>query len=103
MKTFGRLLTAMATPFAEDGSVDYARARQLAEALVASGTEDRVVAGTTGEPPTLTHEEKLRLFSEVKEAVGPNIGVIGNLQLKCTDHLLRHGILQTQQIRPRQV
>jgi len=76
MKTFGRLLTAMATPFAEDGSVDYARARQLAEALVASGTEDLVVAGTTGESPTLTHEEKLRLFSEVKEAVGPNVGVI---------------------------
>jgi len=76
MKTFGRLLTAMATPFAEDGSVDYARARQLAEALVASGTEGIVVAGTTGESPTLTHEEKLRLFRDVKEAVGPEVGVI---------------------------
>jgi 4-hydroxy-tetrahydrodipicolinate synthase len=76
MKTFGRLLTAMVTPFAEDGSVDYARARQLAQALVASGTEGIVVAGTTGESPTLTHQEKLRLFREVKEAVGQDIGVI---------------------------
>src|SRR5437667_2690007 len=76
MKTFGRLLTAIATPFAEDGSVDYARARQLAQALVASGTAGIVVAGTTGESPTLTHQEKLRLFREVKEAVGQDIGVI---------------------------
>jgi 4-hydroxy-tetrahydrodipicolinate synthase len=76
MDTFGRLLTAMVTPFAEDGSVDYARARQLAEALVSTGTTGIVVAGTTGESPTLTHQEKLRLFQEVKEAVGPAIAVI---------------------------
>jgi 4-hydroxy-tetrahydrodipicolinate synthase len=76
MKTFGRLLTAMVTPFAEDGAVDCARARQLAEALVATGTRGIVVAGTTGESPTLTHEEKLRLFREVKDAVGQEIDVI---------------------------
>src|SRR5438309_3157686 len=76
MQTFGRLLTAMVTPFAEDGSVDYARARQMAEALIASGTSGLVVAGTTGESPTLTHPEKLRLFQEVKDAVGPGIAVI---------------------------
>jgi len=76
MKTFGRLLTAMVTPFAVDGAVDYARARQMAEALVASGTTGIVVAGTTGESPTLTHEEKLRLFREVKDAVGPSVVVI---------------------------
>jgi len=66
----------MATPFADDGSVDYPRAQQLAEALVASGTEGIVVAGTTGESPTLTHDEKLRLFAEVKEAIGGRADVV---------------------------
>src|SRR5438045_1252130 len=70
MTSFGRLMTAMATPFKADGAVDYPRARQLAEALVASGTEAIVVAGTTGESPTLTNQEKLRLFEDVKAAVG---------------------------------
>lgn len=76
MAPFGRLITAMATPFAEDGSVDYPRARQLAQALVASGTEALVVAGTTGEAPTMTHEEKIRLFEEVKAAVGDRTPII---------------------------
>jgi len=76
MKPFGRLITAMATPFADDGSVDYPRARQLAEALIASGTESLVVAGTTGEAPTMTHDEKARLFAEVKEAVGDRAAII---------------------------
>jgi len=70
MNQFGRLLTAMATPFTEDGSVDYARARQLAQALVASGTEALVVAGSTGEAATMSMDEKLQLFAEVKDAVG---------------------------------
>lgn len=73
---FGRLITAMATPFTRDGAVDYPRARQLATALVASGTEALVVAGTTGEGPTLSNEEKLRLVGEVKEAVGATTSVI---------------------------
>jgi 4-hydroxy-tetrahydrodipicolinate synthase len=76
MKTFGRLLTAMATPFDADGSVDYPRARQLAQALIATGTQGIVVAGTTGESPTLTHEEKLKLFTEVKEATDGHADVI---------------------------
>ncbi len=67
---FGRLLTAMVTPFQENGEVDYRRARQLARRLVDNATETLVVCGTTGESPTLTAEEKLRLFSEVKEEVG---------------------------------
>ena len=73
---FGRLITAMATPFTEDGSVDYGRARQLARGLVASGTETLVVSGTTGESPTLTSAEKLRLFEATKEAVGSTATVI---------------------------
>lgn len=70
MPEFGRLLTAMVTPFASDGSVDYQAARRLALDLLASGSDGVVVAGTTGESPTLTHDEKLRLFVEVKSAVG---------------------------------
>ncbi len=76
MATFGRLLTAMATPLAQDGSVDYARARELAKALIATGTEGIVVAGTTGEAPTLSIEEKLRLFAEIKDVVGNRATVI---------------------------
>ena len=76
MVDFGRVLTAMVTPFDERGQVDYARARQLAQALVASGTDGLVLAGTTGEGPTLTNEEKLRLFSEVRQAVGPGVALI---------------------------
>jgi 4-hydroxy-tetrahydrodipicolinate synthase len=66
----GRLLTAMVTPFDASGAVDYAQAKRLALALLDSGSDGVVLAGTTGESPTLTHEEKMRLFSEVKEAIG---------------------------------
>ncbi|HLH21537.1 MAG TPA: 4-hydroxy-tetrahydrodipicolinate synthase [Chloroflexota bacterium] len=84
MPEIGRLLTAMATPFDAAGRVDYARARQLAEALVASGSEGLVVAGTTGESPTLTRDEKLRLFGEVREAVGDRAAVIAGTCNYCT-------------------
>ncbi len=70
MKKPGRLLTAMVTPFDAKGEVDYAQARKLALALLDSGSEGVVVVGTTGESPTLIREEELRLFSEVKSAVG---------------------------------
>lgn len=72
---FGRLLTAMVTPFKDNGDVDYRRARQLARRLLDNATETLVVCGTTGESPTLTAEEKLRLFSEIKEEAG-NIPVV---------------------------
>ena len=68
----------MVTPFAPDGSLDYEAARRLALALLDSGSEGLVVAGTTGEAPTLTHEEKLRLFAEVKSAAGDRGAVIAN-------------------------
>src|SRR5215211_7202417 len=65
----------MVTPFDDGGRLDYERAKQLALALLDSGTDGLVLAGTTGESPTLTAEEKLRLFSEVRSAVG-NRGTI---------------------------
>ncbi len=67
---FGRLLTAMVTPFDGAGEVDYGQAQRLATALLASGSEGVVVSGTTGEAPTLSRDEKVSLFAAVKEAVG---------------------------------
>ncbi len=72
----GRLLTAMITPFDDEGQVDYEQARRLARALLDSGSDGLVVAGTTGEAPTLTHDEKLKLFASVKEAVDGRGAVI---------------------------
>ena len=66
----------MVTPFAPDGAVDYDAACRLAVALLDSGSDGVLVAGTTGESPTLTHDEKLRLFSEVKSAIGNRGAVI---------------------------
>ena len=76
MAKLGRLLTAMVTPFTEEGEVDYAQAKRLARALVQSGTEGLVVTGSTGEAPALSHEEKVRLWTEVKEAVGDTASII---------------------------
>ncbi len=76
MKKLGRLLTAMVTPFNEQGAVDYEQTQKLALALLNSGSEGLVVVGTTGESPTLTREEELRLFTEVKSAVGERGAVI---------------------------
>ncbi len=76
MKSFGRLLTAMVTPLNEDGAVNYEQAKKLALALLSSGSEGVLVSGTTGESPTLTQDEKLRLFAEVKQAVGERGAVI---------------------------
>jgi len=76
MKTIGRLITAMVTPFNEQGEVDYKQAKRLALALLDSGSDGVLVVGTTGESPTLTREEELRLFSEVKSAVGKRGTVI---------------------------
>jgi len=70
MKKLGRLLTAMVTPFKEDGEVDYAQAKKLALALLDSGSDGLVLAATTGESPTLSWEEEMHLFAEVKSAVG---------------------------------
>ena len=69
-------MTAMVTPFDEKGEVDYQQARKLALALLDSGSEGLVVVGTTGESPTLVREEELRLFAEVKSAVGDRGAVI---------------------------
>ena len=78
MKELGRLITAMVTPFDRKGEVDYDQAKKLALALLKSGSEGIVLAGTTGESPTLLHEEELKLFAEVKKAVGNKGSIIAN-------------------------
>ena len=70
MKQLGRVLTAMVTPFTENGEVDYEQAKKLALALLDSGNDGVVVGATTGEAPTLSWEEEIRLFTEVKSVVG---------------------------------
>ncbi len=76
MKKPGRLLTAMVTPFNEEGAVDYEQAKKLALALLDSGSEGLVVVGTTGESPTLVRDEELRLFAEIKSVVGERGAVV---------------------------
>lgn len=76
MLHFPRLLTAMATPFHADGGLDRDGAQRLAAHLVDHGSGGLVVAGTTGESPTLTHAETLDLFRAVVEAVGDRAAVL---------------------------
>ena len=76
MKNFGRILTAMVTPFHDDLSVNYAAAANLAKYLVANGSDGLVVTGSTGEAATLSNEEKLKLYSTVLAAVGDTATVI---------------------------
>lgn len=69
-KPYGRVATAMVTPFDDRLQVDYDRAAELARRLVDAGSDALVVTGTTGESPTLSFEEKVRLYRTVVEAVG---------------------------------
>jgi len=80
----GRLLTAMVTPFTADGAVDYAQARRLARALIDSGSDGVVVTGTTGEAPTLTIPEKLRLWTEVAGELRGRAAVVAGSGDNCT-------------------
>jgi 4-hydroxy-tetrahydrodipicolinate synthase len=70
MKKLGRLLTAMVTPFREDMEVDYEQTKKLAKALLNAGNDGLVLAATTGEAPTLSWDEEMRIFQEVKSVVG---------------------------------
>ena len=76
MVNFGKVLTAMVTPFSEDGTVNYALAERLADYLVDHGSDGLVVCGTTGESPTLTWDEEFQLYQVVKQAVSGRAKVI---------------------------
>ncbi len=77
MAAFGRVLTAMITPFREDGEVDHERTWNLARFLASNGSNGLVITGTTGESPTLAENEKVALYRTVVEAVaGKNVKVV---------------------------
>lgn len=73
---FGRLMTAMITPFSDDGEVDHERAARLARHLVEGGSDSLLVTGTTGESPTLSSDEKVMLYRTVVDSVGSKASVI---------------------------
>jgi 4-hydroxy-tetrahydrodipicolinate synthase len=84
---FGRLMTAMITPMAPDGAVDYDGAAALAAYLVDDmRNEGLVLNGTTGEAPTTTDEEKSRLITVVREAVGDRVSVLSGVGTNITAH-----------------
>jgi 4-hydroxy-tetrahydrodipicolinate synthase len=82
----GEVLTAIVTPFREDGSVDIDRFRELCLHLVGNGSDGLVVAGTTGESPTLTDEERFELFEAAVDAVGGRASVIAGTGTYSTAH-----------------
>lgn len=73
---FGQILTAMVTPFDQDGEIDFDATRNLVNYLISNGTDGLVVSGTTGESPTLTTEEKGELFKFVVGVVNGRVPVI---------------------------
>jgi len=82
----GQILTAVVTPFGEDGSVNLDTFKRLCVHLVENGSDGVVVAGTTGEAPTLTDEERLGLFAAALEAVGDRANVVAGTGTYSTAH-----------------
>lgn len=80
----GEIITAMITPFKKDLSVDYTALENLVNHLISTGTDGILVAGTTGETPTLTHEEEYKIFSFVKEVVNGRVKIIMGAGSNCT-------------------
>jgi len=85
---FGRVLTAMITPFKEDGSVNYKVAEQLAAHLAEQGTDALVVCGTTGESPTLSWDEEYQLFQVVQKAVAGKALVLAGTGSNSTEEAI---------------
>jgi 4-hydroxy-tetrahydrodipicolinate synthase len=82
----GNVLTAIVTPFREDGAVDYDTFQRVARHLVENGSDGVVVAGTTGESPTLADGERLDLFRAALEAVGEEASVVAGTGTYSTAH-----------------
>lgn len=74
-----RIITALVTPFKEDGSINFEALPKLIEHLLAHHTEGLIIAGTTGESPTLTHEEELELFAVVQKIVKGRVPLIAGI------------------------
>jgi len=82
----GEILTAIATPFKADGSVDYAAFRALAAHLVANGSDGLAVTGTTGEAPTLSDDERFGLYEAAVDEVGDRATVVAGTGTYATEH-----------------
>ena len=85
----GEILTAIATPFKADGSVDYEAFRALAAHLVANGSDGLVVTGTTGEAPTLSDDERFGLYEAAVDEVGDRATVVAGTGTYATEHSVR--------------
>jgi len=85
---FGRVLTAMVTPFTDDGKLDVEGAQRLAAHLVEHGHDGLVVSGTTGESPTTSDEEQLTVLRAVLEAVGDRASVVAGVGTNDTAHTI---------------
>src|SRR5947199_2342388 len=85
-RPFGRVLTAMVTPFNADGALDLDRAAELANHLVELGNDGLVVNGTTGEGPTTSDKEKSELIRAVVDAVGDRATVVAGAGTYDTGH-----------------
>jgi 4-hydroxy-tetrahydrodipicolinate synthase len=93
----GEVLTAIVTPFDDDGEIDYDRFRELAELLVAQGSDGLVVAGTTGESPTLSDDERLELFRVAVDTLGGRATIVAGTGTYSTAHSIHltreaHGV-----------
>ena len=73
---FGEVITAMVTPMTSTGDIDYAKVEQLAEYLTTNGSDTIVVTGTTGESPTLTHEEEIKILHAAKKGLKNNAKIV---------------------------
>lgn len=80
----GEVITAMVTPFDKNREIDYNKVEELTKHLITHGSDTVLVAGTTGEGPTLTHEEEIEVLSTVKRAVANKAKVIMNAGSNCT-------------------
>jgi 4-hydroxy-tetrahydrodipicolinate synthase len=86
MATISGVITAMVTPFGDDGALDLEAARRLARHLVDNGSHGLVLSGTTGESPTLSDDEKLSLLSAVKDEVGDRATIVSGTGSNDTRH-----------------
>ena len=81
---FGRLITAMVTPFDSEGALDLDRTAQFVDRLIRGGNDALVVNGTTGESPTVFYPDKIELFKAAVSAAGGRVPVIANVGDNCT-------------------
>lgn len=87
---FGKVVTAMVTPFDKQGEIDLKQTKRLARKLVEEGSDSILVTGTTGESPTLSHEEDLLLYATVLDEVGSNVKVIAGTGSNSTETTIKY-------------